>query len=269
MKLWTVLLAGVLALGSPGRRCGAPHGRRRLDRPPVFQRHAAPEHAAVHGAHRADQRAAQHRARRDAGRGARSAAAGAACWAAWPPAWASQAGARPRLRRRLRQHPADRCRRPGGRDGRGHDSRRSQPMPAAPVRALTATAASAPTRRCRRASTTRQKVGNDASARPWESGFDTQHSQDAAAGVRIGSGLGAQQKAALQGSQTWGIPARLRHRGFPAVRQAQLRDAAGRLGPRRHVDLRGMMTDEMLREIRKQLGRSRPVPAGGARRPKS
>src|SRR4051812_24267809 len=59
-----------------------------------------------------------------------------------------------------------------------------------------------------------QKVGNDASARPWESGFDTHHAQDAAAGVRIGSGLGAQPRDPLQGSQSWGIPAGFDIEGF-------------------------------------------------------
>ncbi|MBC5781742.1 Tim44 domain-containing protein [Ramlibacter sp. USB13] len=100
-----------------------------------------------------------------------------------------------------------------------------------------------------------QKVGNDASARPWESGYDAQHAQDAArGGIRIGSALGAQgQPDVLQGKQTWGIPAGFDTEGFlqSAKRNfTTLQDAwdRGDVGT-----LRGMMTDEMLSEIRSQL----------------
>src|SRR5205085_6724617 len=61
-----------------------------------------------------------------------------------------------------------------------------------------------------------QKVGNDASARPWESGYDAQHAQDAAGGLRIGSGVGG-AGGALQGSQTWGIPPGFDTDGFLAA----------------------------------------------------
>jgi len=109
-----------------------------------------------------------------------------------------------------------------------------------------------------------QKVGNDASARPWESGFDAQHAQDAARGsVRIGSALGPQGQDGLQGSQTWGVPPGFDADGFlqSAKRNfTTLQDA----WDRGDVDtLRSMMTDDMLGEIRHQLAeRDRtPLPA--------
>ncbi len=72
------------------------------------------------------------------------------------------------------------------------------------------------------------KVGNDASARPWERNtmaFDAgKHGQGT--GVQIGSGLA--------GSQTLGRARGLRHRRLPGRGQAQLRHSPGRLGPRRH-----------------------------------
>lgn len=90
-----------------------------------------------------------------------------------------------------------------------------------------------------------EKIGNDASARPWESGFDPNE-----AGVRIGSGL---RPHALEGSQQWGVPAGFDTEGF--LRSAKrnfvtLQDAWDRGDV---ATLRGMMTDDMLGEIRKQL----------------
>ena len=99
-----------------------------------------------------------------------------------------------------------------------------------------------------------QKVGNDASARPWESGYDTQHAQDAArGGLGIGSALGSQPQDALQGSQTWGVPPGFDTEGFlqSAKRNfTTLQDAWDRGDVN---TLRSMMTDDMLREIRGQL----------------
>ena len=90
-----------------------------------------------------------------------------------------------------------------------------------------------------------EKIGNDASARPWESGFDPNE-----AGLRIGSGL---RPHALEGSQQWGVPAGFDTEGF--LRSAKrnfvtLQDAWDRGDV---ATLRGMMTDAMLGEIRKQL----------------
>jgi predicted lipid-binding transport protein (Tim44 family) len=96
-----------------------------------------------------------------------------------------------------------------------------------------------------------QKVGNDASARPWESGYDASHAQDAE-GLRIGSALRGSPDPA-RGEPTWGIPAgfdtsaflQAAKRNFVALQEAWDRaDFAA---------LRGMMTDHMLHEIRGQI----------------
>ncbi len=91
------------------------------------------------------------------------------------------------------------------------------------------------------------KVGNDASARPWERGSMAFEAPKAGAGsgVQIGSGLA--------GSQTWGIPAGFDTEGFlGAARRnfVMLQDAwdRGDIGT-----LKSMMTDQMLGEIKSQL----------------
>lgn len=97
------------------------------------------------------------------------------------------------------------------------------------------------------------KVGNDASARPWESGFDGHAARQAEGGVRIGSALAAPPQGALAGSQSWGVPAGFDTEGFLAAAKRNfvtLQDAWDRTD---FAALRGMMTDEMLREIRGQI----------------
>jgi predicted lipid-binding transport protein (Tim44 family) len=93
------------------------------------------------------------------------------------------------------------------------------------------------------------KVGNDASARPWERNsmaFDASKYQPAGgAGLRIGS--------ALSGPQNWGVPAGFDTEGFIAASKRNfvtLQDAWDRADI---AALRAMMTDEMLGEIRAQL----------------
>lgn len=95
------------------------------------------------------------------------------------------------------------------------------------------------------------KVGNDASARPWERNsmaFDAGKyptGQMGAPGVRIGS--------ALDGAQAWGIPAGFDADGFLQAAKRNfvtLQDAWDRADM---VTLRSMMTDEMVNEIRTQL----------------
>jgi predicted lipid-binding transport protein (Tim44 family) len=92
------------------------------------------------------------------------------------------------------------------------------------------------------------KVGNDASARPWERNsmaFDAAKAGTAGTGVQIGS--------ALAGSQNWGIPAGFDTDGFIAAAKRNfvtLQDAWDRSDI---ASLRAMMTDEMLGEIRSQL----------------
>jgi predicted lipid-binding transport protein (Tim44 family) len=114
------------------------------------------------------------------------------------------------------------------------------------------------------------KVGNDASARPWEdpnSGFGAT-TRDAPGGVRIGSalgaGTGASSPGALSGSQNWGVPAGFDTEGFLAAAKRNfvtLQDAWDRSDT---ATLRGMMTDEMLGEIKGQIAeRDRdPAPMG-------
>jgi predicted lipid-binding transport protein (Tim44 family) len=92
-----------------------------------------------------------------------------------------------------------------------------------------------------------EKVGNDASARPWESQntrFDSS-SVDASNGSMIGAALG--------GSQTWGIPAGFDVDSFITAAKRNfvtLQDA----WDRSDIDaLRSMMTDTMVMEIRNQL----------------
>jgi predicted lipid-binding transport protein (Tim44 family) len=91
------------------------------------------------------------------------------------------------------------------------------------------------------------KVGNDASARPWERGsmaFDS---------AKSGQGSGVQIGSALGGSQNWGVPAGFDTEGFVTAAKRNfitLQDAWDRSDI---STLRSMMTDEMLGEIKAQL----------------
>ena len=100
-----------------------------------------------------------------------------------------------------------------------------------------------------------QKVGNDASARPWESGFDTTAApqQPTRGSLGIGSALGAQPANVLQGSQSWGVPAGFDTDGFLTAAKRNfvtLQDAWDRGDMN---SLRSMMTDDMLREVNGQM----------------
>lgn len=89
------------------------------------------------------------------------------------------------------------------------------------------------------------KVGNDASARPWE-GSTAQFDAGAAAG---GSMIGS----ALSGAQGWGVPADFDIAGFTEAAKRNfitLQDAWDRSDI---PALRAMMTDDMLAEIQSQL----------------
>ncbi len=97
------------------------------------------------------------------------------------------------------------------------------------------------------------KVGNDASARPWE-GPTAQFDPSAAAGGSIiGSGL--------RGSQSWGVPADFDIAGFTEAAKRNfvtLQDAWDRADI---PALRAMMTDGMLAEVQQQLAeRERDTP---------
>ncbi|MBA2672427.1 Tim44-like domain-containing protein, partial [Ramlibacter sp.] len=100
------------------------------------------------------------------------------------------------------------------------------------------------------------KVGNDASARPWErntTAFDANPAGTGSqSGVRIGSALQG-GGSALEGSQNWGVPPGFDTEGFVAAAKRNfvtLQDAWDRTDL---ATLRSMMTDEMLAEIRGQL----------------
>ncbi|MEO7390796.1 MAG: TIM44-like domain-containing protein [Ramlibacter sp.] len=91
------------------------------------------------------------------------------------------------------------------------------------------------------------KVGNDASARPWE------RSSMAFDAGKYGQGSGVQIGSALAGSQSWGVPAGFDTEGFIAAAKGNfvtLQDAWDRSDI---PSLRSMMTDEMLGEIQSQL----------------
>ncbi len=93
-----------------------------------------------------------------------------------------------------------------------------------------------------------ENVGNDASARPWERNnmaFDANATGAANTGSMIGSALG--------GSQSWGIPSGFDAKGFLKACKANfltLQDAWDRSDIQ---NLRAMMTDEMLEQIKVQL----------------
>jgi predicted lipid-binding transport protein (Tim44 family) len=100
------------------------------------------------------------------------------------------------------------------------------------------------------------KVGNDASARPWER---TTMAFDA----NKGAGTGLQIGSALPG-QSWAVPGGFDAAGFVATAKRNfmtLQDAWDRADI---ATLRSMMTDDMLREIRSQLA-EREKHLGGER----
>ena len=89
------------------------------------------------------------------------------------------------------------------------------------------------------------KVGNDASARPWERASMAFDAAKYAPGIQIGSALGVHS--------TWGIPEGYDVEGFAAAAKRNfitLQDAWDRADL---IVLRSMMTDEMLGEIKSQL----------------
>jgi len=90
-----------------------------------------------------------------------------------------------------------------------------------------------------------EKVGNDASARPWESTSTTFDSSASTGGSMIGAGL--------RGPQGWGIPTDFDVAGFVEAAKRNfitLQDA----WDRSDISLlRSMMTDTMVAEIRSQL----------------
>jgi len=92
-----------------------------------------------------------------------------------------------------------------------------------------------------------KNVGNDASARPWESNQTAFSVSPASAsgGSMIGS--------ALAGQQTWGIPAGFDVDGFIAASKTNFMTLQAAWDRGDISSLRAMMTDEMLAEIKTQL----------------
>jgi predicted lipid-binding transport protein (Tim44 family) len=106
-----------------------------------------------------------------------------------------------------------------------------------------------------------ENVGNDASARPWESQntrFDptpaaNTQSPAHSGGSMIGSAIGGSQPTAFQGSQTWGVPEGFDTDSFVEAAKRNfitLQDAWDRADM---SSLKAMMTDGMLTEIKSQL----------------
>ena len=91
-----------------------------------------------------------------------------------------------------------------------------------------------------------ENVGNDASARPWERNsmaFDS--SKSAGTGSMIGSGL--------SGSQSWGVPDGFDAEGFLKACKANFLTLQDAWDKSDINNLRAMMTDDMLKEIKTQL----------------
>ena len=92
------------------------------------------------------------------------------------------------------------------------------------------------------------KVGNDASARPWERSsmaYDSAQPVAGAGGSMIGS--------ALAGSQNWGVPEGFDVNGFVEAAKRNFHTLQAAWDSSDVSTLRSMMTDSMLDEIRGQL----------------
>ena len=92
------------------------------------------------------------------------------------------------------------------------------------------------------------KVGNDASARPWERSSMAYDAAQPAAG-----GSGSMIGAALAGSQNWGVPEGFDAHGFIEAAKRNFHTLQAAWDHSNVATLRSMMTDGMLEEIRSQL----------------
>jgi predicted lipid-binding transport protein (Tim44 family) len=90
------------------------------------------------------------------------------------------------------------------------------------------------------------KIGNDASARPWEQTAATFDSAPSRSNVRIGSSL-------MGGSQNWFIPADFDVQGFVSAAKQNFISLQAAWDKADIPALRAMMTDSMLHEIQTQL----------------
>ena len=94
-----------------------------------------------------------------------------------------------------------------------------------------------------------ENVGNDASARPWERNSMAFDSSKQA----IGAGTGSMIGAGLTGSQSWGVPAGFDAEGFLKACKANFLTLQDAWDKSDINNLRAMMTDDMLKEIKTQL----------------
>ena len=102
-----------------------------------------------------------------------------------------------------------------------------------------------------------ENVGNDASARPWESNstaFDSLKAAPAASGSMIGSGL--------TGSQSWGVPAGFDAEGFLRSAKANFVSLQAAWDKADFNALRSMTTDAMLKELQAQIAERETHPGG-------
>ena len=99
------------------------------------------------------------------------------------------------------------------------------------------------------------KVGNDASARPWESQSTAFSNVGGAAG---GSMIGA----GLSGSQNWGVPAGFDSEGFLEAAKRNFVTLQAAWDRSDISGLRAMMTDGMLSEVQAQLAEREQAAAG-------
>ena len=90
------------------------------------------------------------------------------------------------------------------------------------------------------------KIGNDASARPWEQNATNFDSTPTRSGVRIGSSL-------MGGSPNWFIPADFDVQGFVSAAKQNFISLQAAWDRADIAALRAMMTDSMLHEIQTQL----------------
>ena len=94
------------------------------------------------------------------------------------------------------------------------------------------------------------KVGNDASARPWERSSMAFDATQTAAGAGAGSSMIG---SALAGSQNWGVPEGFDVNGFVEAAKRNFHTLQAAWDSSDVSTLRSMMTDSMLDEIRGQL----------------
>jgi predicted lipid-binding transport protein (Tim44 family) len=128
-------------------------------------------------------------------------------------------------------------------------------------------------------------VGNDAAARPFENttyqrtttNYEAPQAAPVQTGSMIGSGIGssigsgigaaAEAPSALSGSQSWGIPAGFDTVGFLAGAKAHFVNLQAAWDKSDITTLRGMLTEEMMREVQAQITeRDAATPAGTVHR---